>query len=921
MPFFVRRFIYWFCLAVVLLSGFSEAQAQRKKLTADIKEIVFANRFLSRKFALDKGWLRTSHFANLLTGESLITTSPEFQIKLENEVPLTSDDFVAEYYTPTLLANDVKQTLFTLMDKRQRFRLELEYTLGPNDFFMRKRMRLYPLKTNLPRLLWVSVEALKIANTQSVHVFSAGRPESGEKPAKDDGPYEYGFLGQPVYFNDSFFWGMEHPASRNGFADGILTCTQDSGRYIPQQGFESHSIVAGISPRGEMEDWFLRYVDTFRLPSHPFTIYKIQNDGSNKYSQENLKRKFEEFRKGPQQPYDIHLDAVVLAEGWLRRIPPWQVDTSQFPDGLGRLREYLESKGSGLGLYLPLNGPFRESETHEGFETLQKSPAGSASVACFCLAGTKYKEALKKHLKALYRENSLRFVRHDVVDFLCISKEHGHPTEESSAVQAATDALIEVLRLERSLSRELYISLAGKVWPSPWWLQYANNVCLEAVVRGYRRMNLSPRVRDWEINHLSFALRHELTEGHFQFPLSHLTTGGLTRVLHEELGSLKESEDAWADGVAEYLSRGQDLTDLDFNPQHLNTRDWEILDRGLRWKTSRKAVFQRGALIGGDPDSGEPHGYLNWNSSQAIALLRNPSPSPREVSFQLPKSLRGSLRMFETYPRCRQELQLLKAGDIINTSMEGLETRVLEMVPDNAVNLPLPLNTDFRFLTPPSVELGFGKVVLRLFPDAPEIRFSQPQAITGLQLAGQSILLDSSGQADLQVNEKATGVVEARKSLSERKAEVGVYAKRGAQLTLPEWPGVTSALIVWLVQPAEQPGMAPLYITLNRKQLDLGRRESFNLGSESKLWSFYSIPLSFPRQALLDWAIKDVKEMSLYLWWTIQSPRPALEINYTVAAGKAKEILTPLLLSPREESYVVHIPLETGVPEATRGTP
>ena len=244
------------------------------------------------------------------------------------------------------------------------------------------------------------------------------------------------------------------------------------------------------------------------------------------------------------------------------RIPRGQVDASR----LDRLGEYLESKGSSLGFYLPLNGPLGGMETQEGYETLRKNPAGNAPAVCFCLAGVKYKEALKKHLKTLYRENSLGFVRHDMADLLCSSKDHGHPAEESSALQAATDALIEILRLEKSLNRDLYISLAGKIWPSSWWLQYANNVCLEGLGRGYRRLDLSPRARDWEINHFSSALRNRLANSSFQFPLSHLMTASLTRVVHEELGSMTESEDAWADAVAEYLSRGQDLTEFDFNP-------------------------------------------------------------------------------------------------------------------------------------------------------------------------------------------------------------------------------------------------------------------------------------------------------------------------------------------------------------------
>ena len=101
---------YWFVI-LLLIPCPSAALAQRQKLKTDVKEIILENRFLSRKFALDMGWLRTSHFANLLTGENLLTNSPEFQIQFENGLVLNSKDFVAEYYTPVLLANEARRTL------------------------------------------------------------------------------------------------------------------------------------------------------------------------------------------------------------------------------------------------------------------------------------------------------------------------------------------------------------------------------------------------------------------------------------------------------------------------------------------------------------------------------------------------------------------------------------------------------------------------------------------------------------------------------------------------------------------------------------------------------------------------------------------------------------------------------------------
>src|SRR4051812_40044507 len=61
-----KQISYCFLLLLLSLRPLA-ALAQRQKLKTDVKEIVLENRFLSRKFALDLGWLRTSYFANLQT--------------------------------------------------------------------------------------------------------------------------------------------------------------------------------------------------------------------------------------------------------------------------------------------------------------------------------------------------------------------------------------------------------------------------------------------------------------------------------------------------------------------------------------------------------------------------------------------------------------------------------------------------------------------------------------------------------------------------------------------------------------------------------------------------------------------------------------------------------------------------------------
>jgi hypothetical protein len=908
----------WMFLTVPLSA---QTQPHRRKLTTDIKEIVLENRLVSRKFAVDSGWLRTSHLANLLAGESIVVSSPEFEIQFENEPVLSSDDFVAEYYSHVILAGEVKRTLFTLTEKRQRLRLELEYTLGPNDFFVRKRVRLYPLQRNLPRLLSISVEALKVGNVRSS--WPPSSPEGQEQktaPGVRVAPYESS--GQPVFLNDSFFWGMEHPAGRNRVLDGIVRCTQYPGNRISSSGFESRSVVAGVSPRGEVAEWFLRYVDTFRLAARPFTILRIQNDhGGNASLTELLEHKMEAIPKSAGRSDRRLVDALVLDAGWWRENSSLPIDTSPFPEGLGPVSESLRSRGVGLGLYFPLSssGFAKTSSPAEGGDATQGASSSKGESTTACLADPKYREVLKNRLKELHQGDPLLFVRHDLNKTLCRSALHGHGVEPSVSYEAAADALIDVLRFERSLDSNLYVSLVGREPPSPWWLQYANDVGPGDLGRGYLRMELSPRPRDWQIQREGALLQEYLGE-HFQFPLSRLAASDLKQAIQGANGP-KEPEESWADAIAEYLGRGQDLTEFTFDPELLNAGTWEILRRGLEWKASRQLVFHRGSTIRGALEKGEPYGYLHWNANQAIAVLRNPSSSPREASFQLPKSLRGPLRIIQTYPRCRVESRLLKAGDIVNTSLEGLETRVLEANSEGTWSVSLPQDSDFILLSNTAADGEERQISLKAFPETPEVRFSQPQSVNGLQLAEHSIALDSSGKAQFPDDSQTKRTIDGLKSFAEKKAEVGVYAKRGAQLTLPEWSGVKSNLSIWLLQPEEQRGNFPLYVTLDRKQVNLGNKESFTPSAETRTWNFYSLPLKFERQVLLDWAIKDVKDVSLYLWWEIAAPRPALEFSYRLASTKAKDPLPPLLSSPRGTDYIVRIPLEAEKPQQSANTP
>src|SRR5262249_31706770 len=144
-------------------------------------------------------------------------------------------------------------------------------------------------------------------------------------------------------------------------------------------------------------------------------------------------------------------------------------------------------------------------------------------------------------------------------------------------------------------------------------------------------------------------------------------------------------------------------------------------------------------------------------------------------------------------------------------------------------SVSLPQDVDFLVSSSIADDNNTGRlVVLKVFPETTEVRFSQPQQpISDLRIGEHPIALDSVGTVEPQDAPEWKSTFDALKLFTEQKAEVGVYAKRGVQLTLPGWQGVKSDVSIWLFHPKEQGGNFPLYVTLDRKQVNLGDRQDF----------------------------------------------------------------------------------------------
>jgi hypothetical protein len=122
--------------------------------------------------------------------------------------------------------------------------------------------------------------------------------------------------------------------------------------------------------------------------------------------------------------------------------------------------------------------------------------------------------------------------------------------------------------------------------------------------------------------------------------------------------------------------------------------------------------------------------------------------------------------------------------------------------------------------------------------ETPEVRFSQPQSVIGLQLADRSISLDSSGKAQLPDDPKMTNIIEDSKVIHREKSGGWSLCKAWCPTDIARMAWSQINLSIWLLQPEEQRGNFPLYVTLDRKQVNLGNKESFTPAAETRTWNF-----------------------------------------------------------------------------------
>jgi hypothetical protein len=638
------------CFALLLVVGEMDCS------TAATSRYVLENSSLARCFSIKNGVLQTTRIVNKRAhATEAPTAAPEFRLRLAptndpaNAILLTASDF--HVVDSVLLTNTFDTELrVTLTNANHELGVGLCYTLGKDDFFMRKRLTVDCAKPVI--LERIDVEALGLKDAYQAFT---NREITSQAPS-----HWYPGLGQPLYTSKSgTFWGIEFPAADNQVANGFLYAGYLWGRIIePGKTYQSYAAVmgGGDDPRF-VRDAFFQYINSIR--ARPLRL-RVQYNSWFEYGPGVDDKKFAASVAKINQELVVErgnppLNAYTIDDGWENTKVDWS-------DGVWKVNEKFDpdfassfqavtNVGSRLGLWLSPGCLFGGNR-----EILRLRAQGfGALVNSMSMADPRYMTALENRLVALTR-SGVNFFKLDGLfghlntrDFDLNCAQYGvaampelpgfksddprlnDPRYDEAKIYyltAGTEQLMPIFQKLGEVDPNICILISNGAYLSPWWLMFVDDVWMinagDAAGGANRLQQLvyrDGRYYDiWRVQGI-------------QFPLCSVFN-------HEpKKTSSDESSDEFRNYLFMSLSRGTGFVELYLKPFNLQPADWDVLSEGLHWAQKMFPTFSRVRMHGGDPRAGDVYGYTAWTQTQGYISIYNPSDKPQTYRLKLDRTI------------------------------------------------------------------------------------------------------------------------------------------------------------------------------------------------------------------------------------------------------------------------------------------
>jgi len=265
------------------------------------QRIAIGNQSIERTFEIRDATVRTVSIENKRTHRLYPVESSEFELKLvweragydhgwENPVTLTAKDF-------TLTSFDQKPgvVVFHLSNKWLSIEADLTYTLGANDFFLRKQLAVRSAGRDKQFIEEIALESMRLSGAT----------------------FEHGGFGQPLYAGDLFL-GVEYPGGYNTAPDGRVRLWYYGGQTTSKTAFTTERAVVGAAGPGPVRTSFMEYVDRIRSgPARPVTVFNTWYDMQHEMlTDAKALDRMATLKAKLLDPFGLHLDTFVLDDGW-----------------------------------------------------------------------------------------------------------------------------------------------------------------------------------------------------------------------------------------------------------------------------------------------------------------------------------------------------------------------------------------------------------------------------------------------------------------------------------------------------------------------------------------------------------------------------------------------------------------------------
>ncbi|MFA5192526.1 MAG: enterotoxin [Verrucomicrobiia bacterium] len=437
--------------------------------------------------------------------------------------------------------------------------------------------------------------------------------------------------GSPVVAGNLFF-GCEDP---HALAAGEGRVSFRLQRNAPLRKGETvaQSMVAGVSPPGQMRRAFLCYLERERAhPYRPYLHYNSWYDISWRgelFDQATSLEAIRLFGERFIKPHGVVVDGMVFDDGWDDPKTLWQFN-SGFPKGFAPLVAPCKQYHTRLGVWLSPFGGYGELKKQrlqfgraQGYEI---NPTG------FSLAGPKYYAAFKRACVDMIRKYGVNHFKFDGIA-------GGSYANGGAAYVLDTEAMRRLMLELRREDPAVYINLTTGSWPSPFWLRFADSIWRQG--HDMKFEGKGSKQQQWLTYRDLETFRSIVGKGPL-FPLSSLMSQGVAYSRHGMAGEATFNSAGFKDDVRAFFGSGTSLQELYIQPGKLTADDWAVLAEAAKWARTNGDVMADAHWIGGDPLKLEVYGYASWSPRKGTVMLRNPDDQPHDfaldvgTAFELP---------------------------------------------------------------------------------------------------------------------------------------------------------------------------------------------------------------------------------------------------------------------------------------------